>query len=80
MTHRVPMEDCMRLLSRMANEARARHGVDLYEVVFPYIEQDYEIKIVYDPNAMIKSIDIPSESYIEFASAAQYTMFVLKYL
>ena len=74
------MEDCMSLMQRMARETRARHGVGHDTVISPYMEQDYEIKIVYDPNAMIKSIDAPSESYIEFASTAQYTMLVLKYL
>ena len=80
MTHRVPMEDCMRLLQRMARETRARHGVGRDTVISPYMEQDYGIKIVYDPMAMFKPIDAPSKFYVEFASAAQYTMFVLKYL
>jgi hypothetical protein len=80
MTHRVPMEDCMHLMQRMARETRARHGAGHDIVISPYMEQDYEIKIVYDPNAMFKPIDAPSKSYIEFASAAQYTMLVLKYL
>ena len=79
MTHRVPMEDCMRLMQRMARETRARHGVGHEIVISPYMEQDYGIKIVYDPMAMLKPIDISSESYIEFASAAQYTMLVLKF-
>ena len=74
------MGDCISLLQRMARETRARHGVGHDTVISPYMEQDYEIKIVYDANAMLKAVDEPSESYIEFASAAQYTMFVLKYL
>ena len=80
MTHRVPMKDCTELMRKLAHEARARHGVDLYEVVFPYIERDHGIKIVYDPNAMLKPLEISIESYIEFASEAQYTMLMLKYL
>jgi hypothetical protein len=74
------MKDCMNLMRRMAHEARARHGVDLYEVVFPYMEQDHGIKIVYDANWPPKPLEDSFESYIEFASAAQYTMLVLKYL
>ena len=80
MTHRVAMEDCMRLMQRMARETRARHSVGRDTVISPYVEQDYGIKIVYDANALMMAVDEPSESYVEFASAAQYTMFVLKYL
>jgi hypothetical protein len=80
MIHRVAMKDCMSLLQRMARETRARHSVGPNIVISPYMEQDYGIKIVYDPNALMKAVDEPSESYIEFASAAQYTMLVLKYL
>ena len=80
MTHQVPMKDCTELLRRMAHEARARHGVDLYEVVFPYMEQDHGIKIVYDTTWPMKPLEYSFESYIEFASESQYTMLMLKYL
>ena len=80
MTHRVPMKDCTELMRKLAHEARARHGVDLYEVVFPYIEKDHGIKIVYDANWPMKPLEDSIESYIEFASEAQYTMLMLKYL
>ena len=80
MTHRVSMEGCMSLLQKMARESRARHSVGRDTVISPYMEQDYGIKIVYDPNALMKAVDEPSESYILFASEAQYTMLMLKYL
>lgn len=80
MTYRVPMKDCTELMRKIAHEARARHGVDLYEVVFPYIEQDHGIKIVYDADWWMKTLEDSIESYIEFASEAQYTMLMLKYL
>ena len=80
MTHRVLMKDCMSLLQKMARETRARHSVGRDEIVAPYIQQDYGIKIVYDPNALMKAVDDESESYILFASEAQYTMLMLKYL
>lgn len=80
MTHQVSMEDCMSLLQKMARESRDRHNVDRDIVISPYMEQDYGIKIVYDPNALMKAVDEPSESYILFASEAQYTMLMLKYL
>jgi hypothetical protein len=80
MTHHVPMETCMSLLQKMARESRARHSVDRDTVISPYMERDYGIKIVYDPNALMREVDDPSKSYIIFASEAQYTMLMLKYL
>lgn len=84
MTYCVPMKDCMDLMRNVANEARVRHGVDLNEVVFPYIEQDQGIKIVYDADWLAKlhqaqGFDDVQESYIEFVSEAQYTFLLLKY-
>jgi hypothetical protein len=78
-THQVPIDECMRLLQKMARESRARHSVGRETVLTPYMEQDHGIKIVYDPMAMFKPIDAPSKSYIEFASEAQYTFLLLKY-
>jgi hypothetical protein len=80
MTHCVPMKDCMELMHKMAHETRVRHSVDLYEVVFPYIERDHGIKIVYDTTWPTMPLEYSFESYIEFASESQYTMLMLKYL
>lgn len=80
MSHTVLMEDCLELLHRLARESRARHGVDNDVVISPYLEQDYGIKIVYDPRALMRERDDPSESCVIFASPAQYTMLMLKYL
>ena len=80
MTHTVLMEDCMSLLQKMARETRDRHNVDRNTVISPYMERDYGIKIVYDPNALMREVDEPSKSYVLFASEAQYIMLALKYL
>ena len=80
MSHTVSMWDCMELLRRLAQESRARHGVDNDIVISPYLEQDYGIRLVYDPCALMRERDEPSESCVIFASPAQYTMLMLKYL
>ena len=80
MTHTVLMWDCMELLRRLAQESRVRHGVDNNIVISPYLEQDYGIKIVYDPRALMRSRGEPSDSCVIFDSPAQYTMLMLKYL
>ena len=82
MTHRVPMKDCMELMHKMARVTRARHGVPYGEIESPYMEQDYNIKFVYDNKWLLNPngnrCNQPG-SYVEFASESQYTMFVLKY-
>jgi hypothetical protein len=80
MTHHVSIDNCMSLIQKMARESRARHSVDRDTVISPYMERDYGIKIVYDPNALMKPADDLNKSYIIFASEAQYTMLMLKYL
>ncbi len=80
MSHTVSMWDCMELLRRLARESRARHGVDNDIVISPYLEQDYGIKIVYDPRALMRERDEDSESCVIFASEADYTFLSLKYL
>ena len=80
MSHTVLLWDCMELMRKLAQESRARHCVDNNVVISPYLEQDYGIKLVYDPNALMREVDEPSESYVIFASGADYTFLSLKYL
>ena len=80
MSHTVLLWDCMELMRKLVRESRARHGVDNNIVISPYLEQDYGIKLVYDPNALMREVDEPSESYVIFASKADYTFLSLKYL
>lgn len=74
------MWDCMELLRKLAQESRARHGVDNDVVISPYLEQDYGIKLVYDPNALMRERGEVSDSRVIFASKADYTFLSLKYL
>lgn len=81
MTYCVLMRDCMELMRKMAKEARAKHGVGDEEIIVPYLERDHGIKVVYDPFLASKNLKTESsDSYIEFVSETQYTMFILKYL
>ncbi len=80
MSHTVSMLDCMELLRRLARESRARHGVDTDIVISPYLEQDYGIRLVYDPNALMRERGEVSDSRVIFASEADYTFLSLKYL
>jgi hypothetical protein len=80
MSHTVLLWDCMELMRKLVRESRARHGVDSNIVITPYLEQDYGIKLVYDPNSLMRERDEPSKSYVIFASEADYTFLSLKYL
>lgn len=80
MSHTVMLYDCMELMQRLARKTRIQHGVGNDTVIFPYLEQDYGIKIIYDPRALLKPVDAPSDSYVVFASEADYTFLSLKYL
>ena len=79
MTHRVPVEDCISLLQKMSQKTRLRHSVDPNEIIVPYLEQDYNIKLVYDPNELWRPKADPNKAYIIFANEAHYTWLVLKY-
>lgn len=80
MSHTVLLQDCMELMRKLVRESRARHGVGNDIVITPYLEQDYGIRIVYDPNALMRERGEISDSRVIFDSPAQYTMLMLKYL
>jgi hypothetical protein len=79
MTYAVKMWDCAQLMRVLAKEVRSKHNVlDPYEVVSHHIEREFNVKIVYDPNALFD--DSIEDPHIIFPSEAYYTMLLLKYL
>lgn len=80
MTHQVFLNNCMPLMRRLAQNSRIQHQVCSNEMIAPYVEQDYNLKIIYDHNVLLKNVNERSESMVIFDSEADYTLLMLKYL
>ena len=75
MTYTVKLDDCRKVMQRVARELKTRHRVGDDTVIWPYITQEHGITIRYG-NLLSAPI---SPALVTFPSKAYYTWLVLKY-
>jgi hypothetical protein len=75
MTYTVKLDDCRKVMQRVARELKTRHRVGDDTVIWPYITQEHGITIRYG-NLLSTPI---SPALVTFPSKAYYTWLALKY-
>jgi hypothetical protein len=75
MTYTVKLDDCRKVMQRVARELKTRHRVGDDTVIWPHITQEHGITIRYG-NLLSNPI---SPALVTFPSKAYYTWLALKY-
>jgi hypothetical protein len=76
MSYTIELDKCHKVMKRLARELKTKYNVGDNEIIWPYITQDYGIRVKYknylDPDPGAKTlVTFPSESF--------YTFLLLKY-
>lgn len=74
MSYTISLDQCSDLLFKLAAELREKYDINKGEIVTPYLEREYNIKVIYDD-----ILDEDHRSTAIFPSEAHYTFLLLKY-